>query len=78
MGGKTYLALRNQIEDTPWNVVITAPESVLSKDLIPIKIVVFCFVIGEVVLQIVMLGVWTHQLSNPIEKLVGGIRRIDF
>lgn len=30
------------------------------------------------VLQIVMLGVWTHQLSNPIEKLVGGIRRIDF
>ena len=78
MGGKTYLALRNKIGDTPWNVVITAPESALSKDLIPIKIVIVCFVVGEVVLQIAILGVWTYQLSNPIEKLVDGIRRIDF
>ena len=78
VGGKTYLALCNKIGDTPWNVIIMAPESILSKDLIPIKIVIGCFVIGEVVLQIAMLGVWTHQLSNPIEKLVGGIRCIDF
>lgn len=77
-GGKTYLALRNKIGDTPWNVVITAPENALSKDLIPIKIVIACFVIGEVILQIAILGVWTRQLSNPIEKLVDGIRCIDF
>ncbi len=77
LNGEKSLAFRHHLDGTPWNAVIIASEAELSRDLIPIKIVISVYILLGIIMQCVLLSLGTRQITAPIQRLVGNIRKLD-
>lgn len=75
--GVTSLTYRRKLEGTLWSVDIIAPEAVFSRDLIPIKKVIFLFLLTCMLVQTLMLVAGTRQLTSPLKQLLRRIQEID-